>query len=312
MTLDVSEDGEVEYEEEYLYDPEEEGDGLRLLRGRMARIASEGEDEATEIELHLNASEDVPFESVQGILDAWRPVDDRAESVLVRLEDGRDDPYELFLEELDPDDDDVVRLIVGRDEADEEPELTFQLPEEDFSSPGALLEHLSALHAEGEAPRLLVVPHGELLLHEALPLLESLDDAGVEAVAIAAVDLPLRDRVTARWSSICDADWEVVYEFLVPDRREEEELETFLEGKEDHLYEDPELHEILDVRGNTAFASVTVVWEPQHEILRQHGEMDLSQELEMVETWKRVGGTWYWAAVARTQEFFEEHPDLED
>jgi len=310
LTLELSEEGEITYDGKSLFDPEE--DGLRALREELAAIVEELE-EATEGELELTlrveAEAEAPFELVQGILDAWRPVDSRSESAVVQLDAEESEACNLPLDELDLDDEDVVRLIVARDPEEEDAEVVYRVGEDEYDEVDAALEALLEVR---KSPSVLLATRGPVRVEEVLPALEVLRELGLEQIAIAPWDDEVRERALARWGCIAEADWEGAYDFMTPERREQEDRSRFLENKEDHEYRDPELRGLPDVSLDTAYAQIKVAWTPHHAILIHIPGQDFTQELEMVETWKRIDDTWYWAEVARTHEFFAEHRELED
>ena len=70
---------------------------------------------------------------------------------------------------------------------------------------------------------------------------------------------------------------------------------------------------VPEVRGDRAYVALGVWWEPHHAIINGTGQDDgLGAWLEIVETWTRVEGQWFWLEVERSKDFFPKHPELKD
>lgn len=120
-------------------------------------------------------------------------------------------------------------------------------------------------------------------------------------------------RCSERWKRVGAANWIEAYDFLPPAERKILTLVDYLQGKSRHRYENPEPPEILEMKDNQAFISVACMWTPVHPALANvklgPGE-SLTQRVEMIETWKKTEGEWYFAEATPIQEFFVAHPDV--
>lgn len=120
-------------------------------------------------------------------------------------------------------------------------------------------------------------------------------------------------RADARWGFIEEEAWERVYPFLTPEWRESQSLPEFVRNAEHHHYVVTARPSLLALDGDAGYVEVTVDWTPTHpEIVEapNYEEFDFPDEIEMVETWERVGGTWFHAIGERRDAFRAERPDL--
>jgi hypothetical protein len=120
-------------------------------------------------------------------------------------------------------------------------------------------------------------------------------------------------RSAERWKKVAAANWIEAYDYLPPDERKTLAIVDYLQGKSKHRYESPDVPEVLEVKGDVAYVAVASMWTPTHPALATvklgPGE-SLTQRLEMIETWKRVEGEWYFAENATVREFFVAHPEV--
>lgn len=120
-------------------------------------------------------------------------------------------------------------------------------------------------------------------------------------------------RAAERWKRVAAANWIEAYDFLPPAERKTLTLVDYLQGKSKHLYENPDVPEVLEVKVDVAFVSVASMWTPMHPALASvklgPGE-SLTQRLEMIETWKQTEGEWYYADATPIREFFVAHPEV--
>ncbi|MFN0008529.1 MAG: hypothetical protein ACKVXR_11555 [Planctomycetota bacterium] len=120
-------------------------------------------------------------------------------------------------------------------------------------------------------------------------------------------------RSAERWKKVAAKDWIAAYDFLPPEERKVLSIVEYLQGKSKHLYENPDVPEVLEVKDDVAFVSVASMWTPTHPALANvklgPGE-SLTQYLEMIETWKKTEGQWYYADAMPIREFFVAHPDV--
>jgi hypothetical protein len=121
-----------------------------------------------------------------------------------------------------------------------------------------------------------------------------------------------KDRSRTRWEVIAAGDWVQAYDFLSPARKKQQRLGEYLAGKEDHEYRNPTDPILLGAEGDEAYIELSVLWTPHHAILGAVDNMpdDLTDQLDMVETWTYVEGEWYFTDVGRQKEFLADHPNL--
>lgn len=120
-------------------------------------------------------------------------------------------------------------------------------------------------------------------------------------------------RCAERWKKVAAANWIEAYDYLPPEERKVLTIVDYLQGKSRHRYEHPDVPEVLEVKGDLAFVAVASMWTPVHPALSNvklgPGE-SLTQYLEMIETWKKTEGEWYYADAAPNREFFATHPEV--
>jgi len=159
---------------------------------------------------------------------------------------------------------------------------------------------------------------GVLLL--ALPSCDSRSvDAGAKPAAAAAptTPAPTAARVAARsadrWQHIAKKEWIEAYDFLTPDQKASVSLANYLQGKQYHEYANPRVGEVLKIQKDAAYVRVSALWTPHHPQLAKvklEPGQSLTEEIDMIETWRFVGGDWYYLRAQNEEEFFQQHADL--
>jgi hypothetical protein len=125
----------------------------------------------------------------------------------------------------------------------------------------------------------------------------------------------LTERVRAMWERKVAADWVEVYDFLSPQARKLTPISRYLQGKEYHTYANPRVHEVLHLDKDKAHVRVSMLWTPTHPQIQQvhldPGQtLDVTQDVETIETWRWTDGEWYFVEAASVDDFFEEHPEF--
>ena len=122
-----------------------------------------------------------------------------------------------------------------------------------------------------------------------------------------------KERSLARWAAVEKADWVAAFEFMTPDAKRDRPLGSYLQATQHHRYERMRVIEVLGLRGDTAYVRAGGLWTPQHpdmaRVKLEPGQT-LTQDIELVETWRWIGGDWYYQRPDRPEEFYEKHPDL--
>lgn len=150
------------------------------------------------------------------------------------------------------------------------------------------------------------------------------EDPEEPAVATAVTQAPAAEKTTERllarseerWTHIAKGDWIVGYDYMSPTIKQWMTIYQFLEGKGNHKYEDPAKPEFVGFDPedeNRAYVQVNVKWTPLHSMidLVKDKPEDLSQRIEMVETWDWAEGDWgmHWPP-ERVSDFYASHPEL--
>lgn len=119
-------------------------------------------------------------------------------------------------------------------------------------------------------------------------------------------------RVSARWAHIVKEDWIQAYDFQTPQVKAAAALSQYLMNKSNHKYANPRVSEVLRCADGDAAVKVTALWTPQHPKLK-HVELEpgqsLTQEIELIESWRWVEGEWGYVRAQRPEEFFRDHPE---
>ena len=120
------------------------------------------------------------------------------------------------------------------------------------------------------------------------------------------------DRCTKRWEKVMHGDWIEAYDYLAPSERKNSSIQDFLKGKTNHRYENLERPRALKLQGDEGYVLVACLWTPIHPALHNLdlGKEDLTRRLEMVETWRRGEGDWYYLKAEYPSDFFAAHPEI--
>ncbi|MBK7875490.1 MAG: hypothetical protein IPJ77_07025 [Planctomycetes bacterium] len=136
-------------------------------------------------------------------------------------------------------------------------------------------------------------------------------------VNVAPTEERLLKRANERWSRIVAKDWSAAYEYSTADERASLPLERFLERMQYHEYSTPRVESVVAVEGDEAYTRALVTWKPvgncKMHVLGDSdplSDCEPSLEIEMLESWRRVDGEWFYVRAQRPDEFFEEHLDL--
>jgi hypothetical protein len=123
----------------------------------------------------------------------------------------------------------------------------------------------------------------------------------------------LMQRSMDRWQKIMQDDWVAAYDFLTPEQKKGVPLAKYLGGKASHDYANPKVTEVVGIDSDGGYLRLTVLWTPQHPALAQvklEPGQSLTQEVELIETWRWVDGDWGYVEAQRVEEFFEKKPEL--
>ncbi len=139
------------------------------------------------------------------------------------------------------------------------------------------------------------------------------DNNSVAAETAAEPDLDqVAGRSAARWEMIVATDWIQAYDFIHPAIKEHQSLASYLAGKEHHEYRSPSTPVLIGSEADHAYLELSVLWQTHHPQVLAASNIgdDLTQEMQIIETWIWQDGTWYWSSTERQREFLEKHPDL--
>ena len=123
----------------------------------------------------------------------------------------------------------------------------------------------------------------------------------------------LLERSAQRWKHICAKEWVEAYDFLTPEQKRILSVAQFLQGKDSHNYANARPLEVLSQVDDMAYVRSFAIWTPSHPSLAKvklEPGQTLTQELEMMETWRWVDGDWGFVKAERPSDFYSEHPDL--
>ena len=120
-------------------------------------------------------------------------------------------------------------------------------------------------------------------------------------------------RSTERWSKITKDDLIAAYDYYVPEAKREQSVANFLTRMQVHKYEDARVLEVVGLKDDLAYLRVSTLWTPiidaAKHVKLEPGE-SLTQRISMIETWRFVGGDWYFLRPEDESDFFQAHPDL--
>jgi len=135
------------------------------------------------------------------------------------------------------------------------------------------------------------------------------------AVAKTPTDEGLLARARTRWAAIDKEDWIEAYNFISPDVRKVNPISKYLQGKENHRYDNPVVESVFskDEAKGVAYVRSRVLWTPQHpqlKTLKLDPGQTLTEEVPIVESWKWIQNDWYFVEQEGADKFFEAHPEL--
>lgn len=123
----------------------------------------------------------------------------------------------------------------------------------------------------------------------------------------------LIERSTARWKRVAKAEWIEAYEFITPEQKQAISLNQYIQGKSVHEYGNPRVGQVLKLEKDLGYLRVSALWTPHHPALdkvKLEPGQTLTEDLDMIESWRFVGGDWFYLRAQNEEEFYEQHPDL--
>jgi hypothetical protein len=122
------------------------------------------------------------------------------------------------------------------------------------------------------------------------------------------------ERSRERWSKVMKPDLIATYEYLTPEMKAQQPLNSYLQRMSNSVYEDMRVLEIAGKKDNLIFLRVGGKWTSVHPMAKKvklEPGQSLTQEVEFVESWQWIGDDWYYARPYRPEEFVEEFPELQ-
>jgi hypothetical protein len=123
----------------------------------------------------------------------------------------------------------------------------------------------------------------------------------------------LAERAAERWKRVAKAEWIEAYDFLTPDMKQKQKLSQFIQGKETHEYTNPRVGEVMKIEKDQGFIRTSALWTPHHPALAKvklEPGQTFTESIDMIETWRFVGGDWYYVTAHNEEVFFEHHPEM--
>ena len=122
----------------------------------------------------------------------------------------------------------------------------------------------------------------------------------------------LLQRSTELWQHKQAGDWIQVYDFLAPEFKSVMPLGKFLNGKENHTYEDASDPLVLKIMEDRGYVEIHVQWTPTHPILSTVDNSDgpLTEILDEVDEWVWSDGEWWLAQQHRLEELRVTRPQI--
>ncbi len=123
----------------------------------------------------------------------------------------------------------------------------------------------------------------------------------------------LLERVRERWARAEAGDWVAAFEYQGAEVRKELGLAQYLAKAQHHTYNNVRVLEVLALQGDVGYVRVGGLWTPTHPQLKRvklEPGQTLTQDIEIIETWRFADGDWFLMRPDRPEEFFEEHPEL--
>ena len=122
----------------------------------------------------------------------------------------------------------------------------------------------------------------------------------------------LLQRSTELWQHKQAGDWIQVYDFLSPEFKSVMPLGKFLNGKENHVYEDASDPLVLKIMEDRGYVEIHVQWTPTHPILStvDNGDGKITEILDEVDEWVWSEGEWWLAQQHRLEELRVTKPQI--
>ncbi len=258
--------------------------------------------------LTVEAVEAAPFRGVQALADACFDARVDLDSFTVQPSNGEDlESVQLFLPRR-LDSPLVLRLRGATDAAGfGEGVPSYRLGDSEPLESDALVEALVALSDEDKGRGVALDVRGWPSCRQVADVVGQVRAAGIEDVAVAPSWWGMKDRFYQRWQAAMDGDWIEAYAFLSPEQRELTSMGVFLANKDHHHYAGLTDVELFGRDGDRVFIAHRIEWTPRHPILEGR---DLSDWLDVAETWVWEDGEWYFQSTARRREFLERHPEF--
>ena len=139
------------------------------------------------------------------------------------------------------------------------------------------------------------------------------EGATEEVAALEPVTAALAPRAAARWELIEKEDWIQSYDYLAPQIRKQQDLGSYLAGSSDHHYLIKSDPVFVGLEGKLGFTQVVVEWTPTHAEIQQAANLsdgELTQDIDMTETWAWQDGEWYFIKAQRSNDFRRENPSF--
>jgi hypothetical protein len=122
------------------------------------------------------------------------------------------------------------------------------------------------------------------------------------------------ERSRERWSKVMKPDLIATYEYLTPEMKAQQPLNSYLQRMGNSVYENMRVLEVAGKKGNLIFLRVGGMWTSVHPMAKKvklEPGQTLTQEVEYIESWQWLGDDWYYARPYRPEEFAEEFPELQ-
>jgi hypothetical protein len=129
----------------------------------------------------------------------------------------------------------------------------------------------------------------------------------------AATPARLVDRSNDRWKRIAKKEWIEAYDFLTPEQKQGMSVSQYVQGKTNHEYANPRVGEVIKLEKDQGYVRVSALWTPHHPQLAKvklEPGQTLTEDIDMIETWRFVGGDWYYVRAQNEEDFFQHHANL--
>ena len=139
----------------------------------------------------------------------------------------------------------------------------------------------------------------------------SVSSAGVPAWSErAAAGCRVLDRSRAMWSAIEREDYEGARSFVAPGGFLQSTIELLLVDEPALCYSLRRLPRLVEIEGDTARLLVGLMWRTHFGAAFETGVPGSDRPLDVVETWRQVGGAWQCQDMVDASEFLEQRPEL--